>query len=225
MSVLSAMVMGALGDLGEDRVGDFVIALADRFLGAVDDPGVGLVGDDQGEHLWVLGKRVSTEHPSVTPLQVHEVRLPQGRDEIPKIDGRLIGYRGCSYLQLRRVGIEKHIQRRDLPIANDDHIQARVVGRLAARSRPPSETPGIVESLGGALRCVNEVRVGRAEIVSKFVEGSAPDEYAGRHIQYAVFGVELLNRCSAARCVALTEDFLKVTMKQFADTVRHWVSP
>jgi len=74
------MVVGALGNLGEDRVGDFLVTLADRFLGAVDDPGVGLVGDDQGEHLRVLGKRVSTEHPSVTPLQVHEVRLPQGRD-------------------------------------------------------------------------------------------------------------------------------------------------
>ena len=34
---------------------------------------------------------------------------------------------------LRRHGIEKHIQRRDLAIADDYHIQARVIGRLAGR--------------------------------------------------------------------------------------------
>ena len=72
---------------------------------------------------------------------------------------------------------------------------------------------------------VNKVRVGRPEIASKFVEGFGADEYAGRRIQYAVLGIEFPNRCSAARCIALTEDFLKVTMKQFVDTVGHRLSP
>jgi hypothetical protein len=78
-----------------------------------------------------------------------------------------------------------------------------------------------VECLGLALRGVNEVRVCRAEIASKFVEGIGADEYAGRRIQHAVFGVEFRNRCSAARCVALAENLLKVTVEQFADMVGH----
>src|SRR5437870_13142609 len=72
---------------------------------------------------------------------------------------------------LRLYGIEEHIKRRDLSIANDDHIQARVVGRLVARPRSPSQTTGIVQGLGLAVRGVNEARVGRAEIASKFGEG------------------------------------------------------
>jgi len=126
---------------------------------------------------------------------------------------------------LRLYGIEEHIKRRDLSIANDDHIQARVVGRLVARPRSPSQTTGIVQGLGLAVRGVNEVRVGRAEIASKFVEGFEADEYAGRHIQHAVFGIEVLNRCSAARRITLAEDFLQVAVKQFADMVGDRLSP
>ena len=114
---------------------------------------------------------------------------------------------------LRLYGIEEHIKRRDLSIANDDHIQARVVGRLVARPRSPSQTTGIVQGLGLAVRGVNEARVGRAEIASKFVEGFEAYEYAGRHIQHAVFGIEVLNRCSAARRITLAEDFLKVAVR------------
>src|SRR6266446_3979283 len=126
--------------------------------------------------------------------------------------------------RLRRLGIEKHIQRRDLSIADDDHIQARIVGRLAAHPRSPSETPGIVEGLGLAMRGVNEVRVGGAEIASEFVEGFGADEFAGWRIQHTVFGIEVLNRCSAARRITLAEDFLKVAVKQFADMVGHRLS-
>jgi len=81
---------------------------------------------------------------------------------------------------LRLYGIEEHIKRRDLSIANDDHIQARVVGRLVARPRSPSQTTGIVQGLGLAVRGVNEVRVGRPEIASKSVERFGADEYARR---------------------------------------------
>ena len=78
---------------------------------------------------------------------------------------------------LRRYGIEEHIKRRDLSIADDDHIQACIVGRLAARPRSPRQPPGIVEGLGLAMGGVNEVRMGRAEIASKLVEGFGADEY------------------------------------------------
>jgi len=75
------------------------------------------------------------------------------------------------------------------------------------------------------MRGVNEVRVGCAEIASKFVEGFGADEYAGRRIQHAVFGVEFPDRCSTARRVALAKDLLKVTMEQFVDRVGHRLSP
>ena len=89
----------------------------------------------------------------------------------------------------------------------------------------PSRTPGVVEGLGLALRGVNEVRVGCAEIASKFAEGFGADEYAGRCIQHAVFSVEFLDRCSTARRVALAKDLLKIALKQFADMVGHRLSP
>ncbi len=75
------------------------------------------------------------------------------------------------------------------------------------------------------MRGVSEVRVGRAEIASKFVEGLTPDERAGRHIQHAIFGIEFVDRSAAARRAALVEDLLKVAMKQFADTAIHNISP
>ena len=81
-----------------------------------------------------------------------------------------------------------------------------------------------MEGLRLAVGDVNEVRVGRAKIASKFVEGFGADEYAGWRIQYAVFGIEALNRCSAARHITLAEDFLKVAVKQFADMVGHRLS-
>src|SRR5262245_4365733 len=96
--------------------------------------------------------------------------------------------------QLGRHGIEEHVERRDFAIANDDHIQARVVGRLTARVGTPNQTTGIVESLRLATRGVNEVRVSPAEIARKLVEDFAPYEPAGRHIQHAVFGIEFVDR-------------------------------
>ena len=72
---------------------------------------------------------------------------------------------------------------------------------------------------------MSEVRVGRAEISSKFVEGFTPDERAGRHVQHAVFGIEFIDRRAAATCVALAEDILKVAMQQFVDTITHKIYP
>ena len=92
-------------------------------------------------------------------------------------------------------------------------------------NRSANEATAIASGLGLAVRGVNEVRVGRAEIASKFVEGFEADEYAGRHIQHAVFGIEVLNRCSAARRITLAEDFLEVAVKQFADLVGDRLSP
>jgi len=69
------------------------------------------------------------------------------------------------------------------------------------------------------------VRVGRAEIAGKSVERFGSDEYARRRVQHAVFGVEVLDRCSAADHITLTEDLLKVTVEQFVNTVGHKISP
>ena len=85
-----------------------------------------------------------------------------------------------SQPSLRGPGIEEHVERRDLAVANDDHIHPRVVGRFAARAGTPSQTTGIVEGLRFAVRRIDEVRVGRAEIASKFIDGFAPDERSGR---------------------------------------------
>src|SRR5271169_1480538 len=127
--------------------------------------------------------------------------------------------------QLGGNGIEEHVERRDLAVANDDHIHAGVFGRFAAWAGAPGQTAGIVESLRFAVRRVRKVRVGRTEITSKFVEGFTPNKRAGRHIEHTVFGIELVDRCAATHRVALAEDLLKVALKQFVDTVIHNISP
>jgi hypothetical protein len=78
-SVLCAMFVG---DLRDDRIGGFLVTLADRLLGAVDDPGVGLVGDDQRQHLRVLREGFLAQHAPVAPLEVYEVCLSQAGDEL-----------------------------------------------------------------------------------------------------------------------------------------------
>src|ERR1700741_703517 len=160
------------------------------------------------------------------------LRLRRGRDCIcPKAAGtmgeasRLRRQHPQTGHPLRLYGIEEHIKRRDLSIADDDHIQACIVGRLVARPRSPRQTPGIVKRLGLAPRGVNEVWVGRPEIASKSVERFGADKYARRRVQHAVFGVEVLDRCSATDRITLTEDLLKVTMEQFVNTVGHKISP
>ena len=109
-----------------------------------------------------IGLPVSTEADPWDQLYGLRIMPQSGRD-----DGRasrLCRQHPQTGHLLRLYGIEEHIKRCDLSIANDDHIQARVVGRLVARPRSPSQTTGIVQGLGLALRGVNEVRVGRAEI-------------------------------------------------------------
>ena len=69
---------------------------------------------------------------------------------------------------LRLYGIEEHIKRRDLSIADDDHIQACIVGRLAAR--PPIPTPaarhcgGSGPRRGGCKRSADGSRGDRQQI-------------------------------------------------------------
>lgn len=113
--------------------------------------------------------------------------------------------------QLGGSGIEEHIERRNLAVANDDHIGAGIVGRLATRAGAPGQTAYVVESLRFALRDISEVRMGRAKIASKLVESLAPHERARRRVEDAVFGIKLVDRGAAARRVALSEDFLKIT--------------
>src|SRR5689334_13892485 len=78
--------------------------------------------------------------------------------------------------RLRGDGIDKHVERRDLAVANDDDIQAGVFRRSAPWAGAPGQTAGIVESLRLAVWRVGEVRMGRTEVTGKFVEGFTPDK-------------------------------------------------
>src|SRR3984893_1766293 len=120
---------------------------------------------------------------------------------------------------LCEIGIEENIERCDLPITNYDHIQARIFGCRVARARAPSQTTGVVESLRFAVRCVNEVRVRRAQISCEFVESVVPDKYTRRHVEDAVLGIELLDCRATTRCVAFTKNLLEVAIEQLMGTV------
>ncbi|MGH8760065.1 MAG: hypothetical protein ACREVW_11225 [Burkholderiales bacterium] len=75
------------------------------------------------------------------------------------------------------------------------------------------------------MRGVSKMRVSRAEITGKFVEGFTPDKYAWWHIQRTVFSKELVDRRAPASRVSLAENFLQVAMKQFVNTVIHEIFP
>jgi hypothetical protein len=63
-----------------------------------------------------------------------------------------------------------------------------------------------VNNLGLSVGRIYKIWVRRAEITSEFVQGGASDEHAGRNIEYAVVGVELVNGCTAAGGITLAED-------------------
>src|ERR1700756_3792554 len=86
------------------------------------------------------------------PLTACQTKLP-GLSDITSMSLRRLGEvgslgrRGEVWRYSRGHGIKEDVKRRDLPVPNDDHIQARIVWRLAARTRAPSQATGILESL------------------------------------------------------------------------------
>ena len=78
-----------------------------------------------------------------------------------------------------------------------------------------------MEGLGFAERGVMKVWMHRAEIACTFVESITPHEFAGWDFEYAVFGIEFVDRRAPARRVSLAEHLLKITMEQFVDSVIH----
>jgi hypothetical protein len=69
-----------------------------------------------------------------------------------------------------------------------------------------------VERLRLAVRRVGEVRVSRTQVSRELVQGVAPDENAGRRIEEAVIGVELLDRRTTTSGVAFAENLLEVAV-------------
>src|SRR5579871_6291727 len=80
-------------------------------------------------------------------------------------------------------GIHEYVEGRDFAIASDNHIQASVIGRRAARAGTPSHAAGgILESSRLPMRGVNKVRMCGTEIAGKFIKGFPPDDFARRQI-------------------------------------------
>jgi hypothetical protein len=69
-----------------------------------------------------------------------------------------------------------------------------------------------MERLGLAVRRIREARVSRTQVSCELVQGVAPNENAGRHIEDAVVAVELLDRRTTTRGVALAENLLEVAV-------------
>ena len=69
-----------------------------------------------------------------------------------------------------------------------------------------------MERLGLAVRRIGEARVSRTQVSCELVQRVAPDENAGRRIEDAVIGVELLDRRTTAGCVAFSENLLEVAV-------------
>jgi MerR family redox-sensitive transcriptional activator SoxR len=74
----------------------------------------------------------------------------------------------------RKLAAEKVAQvdafvRRNLAVADDDHIQASVVRLSAARARPPRKPSRVMQCLRSTVRHVDEARVCRAQVAGEFV--------------------------------------------------------
>src|SRR6267142_402430 len=110
---------------------------------------------------------------------------------------------------------------RDLSFANDDEIPAGVFGRFAPWAGTPRQTTGVVKSLGFAVRCVDEIRVRCAKLAGESVESVVPGEYALRHVEHAVLGVELLDGGATTLRVTFAEDLPNIAQKQFVSAVVH----
>jgi hypothetical protein len=69
------------------------------------------------------------------------------------------------------------------------------------------------------------MRVRCSKISREFVESVVPDERTWRYVEHTIFGIKLLDGCATTLCVTFAKDLLKVTIKQFMDTVAHCDSP
>ena len=69
-----------------------------------------------------------------------------------------------------------------------------------------------MERLGLAVRRIGEARVSRTQVSCELVQCVVPDENAGRRIEDAVIGVELLDRRTTAGGVAFAENLLEVAV-------------
>jgi hypothetical protein len=69
-----------------------------------------------------------------------------------------------------------------------------------------------MERLRLAVRRVREVRVSRTQVSCELVQCVVSDKNAGRHIEDAVIGVELLDCRTTAGGVAFTKNLLEVAV-------------
>src|ERR1700691_3220893 len=81
-----------------------------------------------------------------------------------------------------------------------------------------------MERLRRAVRRVYEVRVSRTQVSCELVQCVVPDQDAGRHVEGAVCGIELLDCRTTVAGVAFPEDLLEVAIEQFMNPVRHRAS-
>jgi hypothetical protein len=80
------------------------------------------------------------------------------------------------------------------------------------RTGPPCQTAGVMERLGLAVRRIGEARVSRTQISCELVQRVVPDENAGRRVEDAVIGVELVDSRTTAGGVAFSENLLEVAV-------------
>ena len=69
-----------------------------------------------------------------------------------------------------------------------------------------------MERLGLAVRRIREARVSRTQVSCELVQCVAPDENAGRRVEDAVVGVELVDSRTTAGGVAFSENLLEVAV-------------
>ena len=72
---------------------------------------------------------------------------------------------------------------------------------------------------------VDEVRMCRAKVSGELVQSFVSNEDAGRDVQHAVFGIEVLNGGAAAGRVTFAKYFLKVAVQKLSNSIIHSSAP
>ena len=69
------------------------------------------------------------------------------------------------------------------------------------------------------MRRIDEVGMCRAEVSGELVQSVVSNKDTGRHVQKAVFSIEVLNGGAAAGRVSFAKDFLKVALQKLNNSI------
>src|ERR1700759_4750423 len=105
-----------------------------------------------------------------------------------------------------RRGVEEDIQRRNLVVVGNDDVDTGVSWRFARGPRTPIHTSAVLYCRRRAMRRIDIAGMTGTQVTADPVECVVAVVLVDRQIDYAVFGIQLLDSGASAFGVAFTKD-------------------